>query len=120
MSDPLALISTRQTPQTEPADPRQQQNDAGGYTFVPDDLARLRRFLTLGSTGGTYYTGERELTRKNAGLVLELARTRTTEVVSSRSVPVTRRTPFSASSSRHERSGIGLLAGTDPIALPTA
>jgi 60 kDa SS-A/Ro ribonucleoprotein len=82
MSDPLALISTRQTPQTEPADPRQQQNDAGGYTFVPDDLARLRRFLTLGSTGGTYYTGERELTRKNAGLVLELARTRTTEVVS--------------------------------------
>jgi 60 kDa SS-A/Ro ribonucleoprotein len=82
MSDPLALISTRQTPQTEPADPRQQLNDAGGYTFVPDDLVRLRRFLTLGSTGGTYYTGERELTLKNASLVLELSRTRTAEVVS--------------------------------------
>jgi 60 kDa SS-A/Ro ribonucleoprotein len=35
----------------------------------------------LGSTGGTYYVGERELTRENATLVLELARTRTAEVV---------------------------------------
>ncbi|MFI5708632.1 TROVE domain-containing protein [Kribbella sp. NPDC051620] len=62
MTDPLALIST----------PR---------TFALTDLARLRRFLTLGTTGGTYYVSERELTAENARLVLELARTRTAEVV---------------------------------------
>lgn len=81
MSDPLATISTRRTPQTEQADPRQVKNHGGGYTFVIDDLARLRRFLTLGTTGGTYYTGERELTTENAALILDLARTRTADLV---------------------------------------
>ncbi|NEA33495.1 TROVE domain-containing protein [Streptomyces sp. SID13031] len=81
MSDPLASVSTLRTPQGEQADPRQEKNSAGGYTFVPDELAQLRRFLTLGSTGGTYYVGQRELTKANAQLVLELARTRTAEVV---------------------------------------
>ncbi|MEU4602006.1 TROVE domain-containing protein [Kribbella sp. NPDC023972] len=80
-NDPLALISTRQTPQHEQADPRQRQNRAGGYAFVLDDLARLHRFLTLGTTGGTYYASERELTRDNAGVVVELARTRAADVV---------------------------------------
>ncbi|MGW7682719.1 TROVE domain-containing protein [Kribbella sp. NPDC054772] len=80
-TDPLALISTRETRQDEHADPRQQKNRAGGYTFVQDDLARLHRFLTLGTTGGTYYASERELTRENAGLVLELATKRSAEVV---------------------------------------
>ncbi|MEJ1111006.1 MULTISPECIES: TROVE domain-containing protein [unclassified Kribbella] len=79
--DPLALISTRQTPQDEQADPRQQKNRAGGYTFVQDDFARLHRFLTLGTTGGTYYASERELTQENAGLVVELATKRAAEVV---------------------------------------
>ncbi len=82
MTDPLTAISTRHTPQTEQADPRQTKNHAGGYTFVIDDMARLRRFLTLGSTGGTYYASEREHTQDNAQLVLDLARARTSEVVS--------------------------------------
>lgn len=81
MSDPLAAISTRETSQREPADARQVENAAGGYTFVPSELVRLRRFLTLGTDGGTYYVREREITAKNAKLVLELARTRTTELV---------------------------------------
>lgn len=81
MADPLALISTRNTPQTERADSRQEKNHAGGYTFVPDDLARLHRFLTLGSTGGTYYASEAEHTKENAQLVLDLARSRTLDVV---------------------------------------
>ena len=80
-TDPLALISTRQTRQDEQADPRQRKNRAGGYTFVQDDFARLHRFLTLGTTGGTYYASERELTQENAGLVLELARKHAAEVV---------------------------------------
>ncbi|GAA1605376.1 MULTISPECIES: TROVE domain-containing protein [Kribbella] len=80
-TDPLAQVSTRQTRQDEQADPRQQRNSAGGYTFVLDDLGRLRRFLTLGTTGGTYYASQRELTRENAGLVLELVRTQSAAVV---------------------------------------
>jgi len=82
MTDPLAAISTRHTPQSQQADPRQVKNHAGGYTFTVDDLTRLRRFLTLGSTGGTYYAGEREHTQDNAELVLDLARTRAGDVVS--------------------------------------
>ena len=82
MSDPLALINTRRTPQSDQADPRQEKNAAGGYTFVPDDLARLHRFLTIGTTGGTYYATEAEHTKENAEIVLDLARNRTSEVVS--------------------------------------
>ncbi|MFG1905055.1 TROVE domain-containing protein [Kribbella sp. NPDC048928] len=80
-TDPLAQISTRQTRQDEQADPRQQKNRAGGYTFVQDNLAQLQRFLTLGTTGGTYYASVRDLTQENAALVVELARTQTAAVV---------------------------------------
>ncbi|GAA1155175.1 TROVE domain-containing protein [Kribbella jejuensis] len=80
-TDPLAQISTRQTRQGEQADPRQQLNRAGGYAFGQDDFARLHRFLTLGTTGGTYYTSARELSQENAALVIDLARTQATAVV---------------------------------------
>jgi hypothetical protein len=46
----LADYSTRVTPQGRAADPRQRPNNAGGYTFVASDDARLRRFLVLGLT----------------------------------------------------------------------
>lgn len=81
MPDPLATINLRSTAQTVQADPRQRQNSAGGYTFTIDDMTRLRRFLVLGSTGGTYYATERDLTKANADVVLNLARTRGIEVV---------------------------------------
>ncbi|GAA1583555.1 hypothetical protein GCM10009804_45020 [Kribbella hippodromi] len=80
-TDPLAQLSTRRTPQDRPAEPRQRINSAGGYTFVQDDLARLHRFLTIGTTGGTAYASEHALTQENAGLIVGLARKRTTEVV---------------------------------------
>jgi 60 kDa SS-A/Ro ribonucleoprotein len=85
--DPLATLALPGlrvavgTPQTAPADERQQPNHAGGYTFVLDELGRLRRFLTLGTAGGTYYVGERELTRANADVLLDLVRTRGMDVV---------------------------------------
>ena len=79
--DPLTMVSTRTTPQTEAADSRQVENSAGGYVFQIDDMARLRRFLTLGTTGGTYYVSEQKLTKDNADVVLNLARTRGLEVV---------------------------------------
>lgn len=55
-----------QTPQSEQADPRQVRNSAGGYTFTLDKWGQLRRFLVLGSEGGTYYASERKLTQENA------------------------------------------------------
>jgi 60 kDa SS-A/Ro ribonucleoprotein len=79
--DPLATISTRQTPQTEKATPEQVQNNAGGYTFTIDEMARLRRFLVLGVDGGTYYASAGDLAKDNAGIVLEMAKTRTADLV---------------------------------------
>lgn len=81
MPDALSAISLRATPQSEPADVRQVKNSAGGHTFTIDPLARLRRFLVLGAEGGTYYTGKRELTKDNATVLLDLARTRGSDVV---------------------------------------
>ena len=45
-------------------------NSAGGPAFAIDDWARLDRFLILGSEGGSYYAGERQLTRENAQAVV--------------------------------------------------
>lgn len=72
--DPLTRISTRRTPQTRPADARRARNAAGGYTFTVGTDARIHRFLTIGTTGGTYYTTERALTRETADVVLAAAR----------------------------------------------
>jgi 60 kDa SS-A/Ro ribonucleoprotein len=81
MADPLATINLRHTNQTEQADPRQVRNTAGGYTFTIAGQARLMRFLTLGTDGGTYYTTERNLTKQNAEVVLGWARTRAADLV---------------------------------------
>ncbi|WP_203733078.1 TROVE domain-containing protein [Streptomyces sp. SID12501] len=71
--DVLRTLGLRRTPQSERADTRQEQNAAGGYAFVLDDVARLRRFLTLGVDGGTYYAAPRELARENAEVVGRMA-----------------------------------------------
>jgi 60 kDa SS-A/Ro ribonucleoprotein len=73
--DPLASVSTRATSQSQPARADQVANSAGGFVFAVDDLTRLRRFLTLGVEGGTYYVAERALTVENAATVLRLAET---------------------------------------------
>lgn len=44
-------------------------NSAGGFAWAVDDWARLRRFLILGSEGGSYYAGEHALTRASADAV---------------------------------------------------
>lgn len=58
-------------PQSLPL-PNQVINNAGGYSFQVDDMQRLRRFMVLGSEGGTYYTGEKELGKQNAEAVIRL------------------------------------------------
>ena len=55
--------------QTEQDKPSQVKNSAGGYSFKLDKWRRLERFLILGNEGGTYYAGERKLTRENATCV---------------------------------------------------
>jgi 60 kDa SS-A/Ro ribonucleoprotein len=47
------------------------RNNQGGIVFEIDKWSRLERFLVLGSEGGTYYVGERELTRDNAKCISE-------------------------------------------------
>jgi 60 kDa SS-A/Ro ribonucleoprotein len=66
-------VSTRQTPQSQPAGGATVKNAAGGFVFGISDLDRLRRFLILGTEGGTYYTKAPELTRQNAEVVIRLA-----------------------------------------------
>lgn len=80
-SDPLSQISTKTTPQNEQADPRQVPNSAGGFGFKVTGDARLHRFLTLGTEGGTYYASEKQITKSNADVVLDWAKNRTTDLV---------------------------------------
>lgn len=42
------------------------KNNANAYTFVAGKWENLKRFIILGSEGGTYYVGEKKLTRENA------------------------------------------------------
>jgi 60 kDa SS-A/Ro ribonucleoprotein len=64
-------FSTLKTAQTSQARGDQVKNNAGGFVFALDIWARLERFLILGSEGGTYYVGEKELTVESAKVVLE-------------------------------------------------
>lgn len=57
------------TPQTTQADPRQSENNAGGYSFTVSDWDRLARFLVLGVDAGTYYVQPRKLAVANAAVV---------------------------------------------------
>jgi 60 kDa SS-A/Ro ribonucleoprotein len=58
------------TPQSEPIPGSTQlPNSDSGYAWPVDNWVRLDRFLILGSEGGTFYIGERQLTRENASAV---------------------------------------------------
>jgi len=60
------------TPQAAPIPGTAQvPNSAGGFTWAVDRWGRLDRFLVLGSEGGTYHVGERQLTVENATAVAE-------------------------------------------------
>jgi 60 kDa SS-A/Ro ribonucleoprotein len=63
----LKRFFTRRVPQSLPIrGSRQVPNSADGFAWAVDDWTRLRRFLILGSEGGSYYARERSLTRENA------------------------------------------------------
>ena len=66
----LQRITSRRPPQSAPIPGSTQvPNSAGGFTWSVDDWTRLRRFLVLGSEGGSYYASERELTLESAEAV---------------------------------------------------
>ena len=45
--------------------PNEVQNNAGGFVYEVGPEQRLRRFLILGSEGGTYYVSQKNLTKEN-------------------------------------------------------
>lgn len=61
------------TPQTERADARQVENSAGGFVYAVSDEQRLRRFLVLGTEGGTFYASQKDLTKANVDFLKEYA-----------------------------------------------
>lgn len=72
-TDPLSSFGTNvSTPQRErvPGRHDQVQNNEGGFVFQIDPMEQFKRFLTMGTTGGTYYVGEAELTKECGELVL--------------------------------------------------
>ena len=66
MSSYLKQFLRRKTPQSEPLRGDQVPNSAGGFAWEVDSWTRLRRFLVLGSEGGSFYAREWQLTRENA------------------------------------------------------
>ena len=66
----LKRHGAKRVPQRAPIpDSGQAPNSAGGFVWEVDDWARLRRFLILGSEGGSYYASELVLTRENSQAV---------------------------------------------------
>lgn len=59
-------------PVKEKAKSNQVVNNTGGFVFEVTPQSRLERFLVLGTDGGTYYVGERDLTKQNVEFVRNL------------------------------------------------
>jgi 60 kDa SS-A/Ro ribonucleoprotein len=57
------------TPQTEAYREDQVQNSAGGFSWEVDNWTKFKRFLILGSDGGTFYASERKITKSGINSV---------------------------------------------------
>jgi 60 kDa SS-A/Ro ribonucleoprotein len=80
--DPLSSFSTTTTPQNRPVPGRTDQvkNNAGGYVFSKTDWEKLEDFLVLGTVSGSYYVGQDKLTADNVEFLINLAKTKSTEI----------------------------------------
>lgn len=73
MSKALKNVNvTKPAPVKEQTKPNQVVNNTGGYVFEVTPQSRLMRFLVLGTDGGTYYVGERDLTKQNVDFVRQM------------------------------------------------
>lgn len=61
--------------QVEPLDERQVRNNAGGFVYEIPRLEQLKRFLILGSVGGTYYASEQKFTKESLETVRKVVMT---------------------------------------------
>ncbi|ETN77000.1 TROVE domain protein [Necator americanus] len=52
--------------------PDEVRNTAGGFVFPVNDETRVRRFIILGTSGGTYYSTEKELTMDNVKALIDI------------------------------------------------
>jgi 60 kDa SS-A/Ro ribonucleoprotein len=62
------------TPQSQPIPGRETEmakNNAGGFTFTLDMWGVLDRFIMIGSEGGNYYVGEKDVTKQSFETVLK-------------------------------------------------
>lgn len=75
MTTALHKRLNRPVPQTEQATPDQIRNHDVGYVFKVSEETALRRYLLLGSEGGTFYQKEAELTDQGIALVRSAALT---------------------------------------------
>lgn len=71
----LNKFATTPATQTEKAKATQVKNNADGFVFQTSEVSRLERFLILGTDGGTYYVGERDLTAQNVDFIREMIKT---------------------------------------------
>lgn len=67
-----SIFKKMHTPQSAPLPGTAQvANSAGGFSWPVSEWQHLRRFLILGSEGGSYYATEQALTVENANNVLD-------------------------------------------------
>lgn len=70
-------FNTKKTPVTQPIAGRKREmilNSTGGFGFKLSPQNTVKRFLILGTDGGTYYASEKKLTIQNAESIAEIAR----------------------------------------------
>jgi 60 kDa SS-A/Ro ribonucleoprotein len=77
----LKKFATGGVIQTEQARPDQVVNSAGGFVFQASDIQRLERFLILGTDGGTYYVGEKDLTKQNVDFIRKMIKNNARQVL---------------------------------------
>lgn len=59
----------------------QVKNNTGGYVYEVTPKNRLERFLILGTDGGSYYVGEKDLTQQNVDFIINLIKSDSTLVL---------------------------------------
>lgn len=83
MSKALKNVNvTKPAPVKEQTKPNQVVNNTGGYVFTVTPQARIERFLVLGTDGGTYYVGERDLTKQNVDFLRQMLKSDPNFVIS--------------------------------------
>src|SRR5579859_7295833 len=67
--------AAKTTPQTQPAgnaSVKQVQNNAGGFVFGITPMQKLDRFLIIGTSGGTFYQSEKDITKAKTDDIVAL------------------------------------------------